>query len=119
MGDRSNMARGRWGEARACRHLEQAGLTIVDRNWRSTEPHVRGELDLVAAHDDLVVFVEVKARRLAGYGGAAAAVDERKQLQIRGLAESWLRLHGEPFDRVRFDVVAIDGVRLSHLPAAF
>ena len=51
--------------------------------------------------------------------GAAAAVDERKQHQIRRLAESWLRVHGEHIERVRFDVVAIDGMRLSYFEAAF
>jgi putative endonuclease len=113
------MARGRWGEQRASRHLELMGLRIIDRNWRSPEAHVRGELDLVASNGDLVVFCEVKARRRAGFGVAASAVDERKREQIRGLAASWLRLHGDPFERVRFDVVAIDGVRLTHLDDAF
>ncbi len=119
MHDRSKVARGRWGEQRAVRHLEQNGLVVVDRNWRSPERHVGGELDIVAAVDDLVVFCEVKARGRSGFGGAAAAVDERKQHQIRGLAESWVRLHGDRFERIRFDIVAIDGVRLTHLVAAF
>ena len=92
---------------------------IVDRNWRSPERHVRGELDIVAADGDLVVFCEVKARRRTGFGGAAAAVDARKQRQIRALAESWMRIHGDGYERVRFDVVAIDGVRLEHLESAF
>lgn len=119
MRDRSNVARGRWGESLARRHLERAGHRIVDRNWRSPEPHVRGELDVVSVDGDAVVFTEVKARRRSGFGGAAAAVDDRKQQQIRSLAESWLRLHGDRFERVRFDVVAIDGVQVTHLEAAF
>ena len=117
--DRSKVARGQWGESLARRHLERAGHRIVDRNWRSPEPHVRGELDVVSVDGGVVVFTEVKARRRSGFGGAAAAVDERKQQQIRSLAESWLRLHGERVERVRFDVVAIDGVQLTHLEAAF
>lgn len=134
MGDRSRQARGRWGEDLACRHLRGLGFEILDRNWRSPEPHVRGELDIVARHGDTLVFCEVKARRRSGYGGAASAVDERKQRQIRALAESWLRgvggtgaaspgegdrSAGWEFDGVRFDVIAIDGVRLDHLRSAF
>ncbi len=119
MHDHSNVARGRWGEALACRHLQRSGHRIVDRNWRSPERDVRGELDVVSFDGDVVVFSEVKARRRVGFGGAAAAVDDRKQQQIRSLAESWLRLHGELIDRVRFDVIAIDGVHLTHLEAAF
>ncbi len=119
MHDRSNVARGRWGETWARRHLERLGHLIVDLNWRSPERHVRGELDIVSLHGDLVVFSEVKARRRSGFGGAAAAVDHRKQQQIRGLAESWLRLNGDRVERVRFDVIAIDGVHLTHHEAAF
>jgi putative endonuclease len=119
MHDRSNIARGQWGESRARRHLEGAGHRIVDRNWRSPERYVRGEIDIVSFDGDVVVFSEVKARRRTGFGGAAAAVDDRKQQQIRSLAESWLRLHGALVDRVRFDVIAIDGVHLTHLEAAF
>jgi putative endonuclease len=119
MRDRSNLARGRWGEARAHRHLERCGFEVIGRNWRSPEPAVRGELDIIACGGDLVIFCEVKARRRTGFGGAAAAVDERKRRQVRGLAASWMRLHGARFERIRFDVIAIDGVRLTHLEAAF
>lgn len=135
MGDRSKQARGRWGEELACRHLRGLDYEILDRNWRSSEPHVRGELDIVARLGDTIVFCEVKARRRSGYGSPAAAVDDRKQSQIRVLAESWLRAAGadratrpgaegrrsneRAFDGVRFDVIAIEGVRLDHLTAAF
>ena len=119
MGDQSKHARGRWGEDRACLLLRREGFEVIDRNWRSPEPHLRGELDIVAALDDIVVFCEVKARRQGTFGGAAAAVDARKQEQIRRLAASWLRTTAVGYDRVRFDVIAIDGVRISHLDAAF
>jgi len=117
--DQSKHARGRWGEDRACRELCRAGYEVLDRNWRSGERHLPGELDIVAAIDDAVVFCEVKARRQGAYGGAAAAVDLRKQDQIRRLAESWLRSNDVVYERVRFDVIAIDGVRLEHLVSAF
>ena len=119
MGDQSKRARGRWGENRACVLLRTAGYHLLDRNWRSPERHVRGELDIVAIVDDVVVFCEVKARRRDTFGGAAAAVDRRKQEQIRLLAASWLRLTEVDYQRVRFDVVSIDGVRAEHIEAAF
>ena len=67
----------------------------------------------------IVVFVEVKARRSGSHGGAVAAVGPAKQERIKALATSWLRVADRRFDGVRFDVVAIDGVRLQHWPAAF
>lgn len=119
MEDRSKRARGRWGEDLAVRHLRRAGYRIIERNWRSPERHVRGEIDVIAAVDGGIVVCEVKARRRAGFGGAAAAVDAAKQWQIRQLAESWLRTTRVEPDFVRFDVIAIDGVRLTHLDGAF
>ena len=65
------------------------------------------------------MFCEVKARRSSAYGGAAAAVTPAKQAQVRTLAASWLRSAGSPEIDVRFDVIAIDGVRLTHYEAAF
>lgn len=119
MGDHSKRARGRWGEDRAVAHLRRAGYDVVDRNWRSPERYLAGEIDVVARAGDVIVFCEVKARKTAAFGGGAAAVGEAKQQQIRRLAESWLRDHTVAFDGVRFDVIAIDGVRLVHLEAAF
>ena len=119
MGDQSKRARGQWGEDRACAHLRRAGHTIIDRNWRSPEPYVRGELDIVSRLGDTIVVTEVKARRSGGFGGAVRAVDAAKQQQIRHLAESWLRTTRIDCDAVRFDVIAIDGVRLEHLERAF
>jgi putative endonuclease len=117
--DLSRRARGRWGEDRAAAHLRRLGYRIVDRNWRSPERELPGELDIVAALPGMVVFCEVKARRASGFGGAAMAVDAAKQARIRALAAAWLQVHRVGDVDVRFDVVAIDGVALSHYEAAF
>lgn len=119
MPDLSNRARGQWGERRAAAHLCRLGFQILERNWRPSEPGLRGDLDLVAVLDQLIVFCEVKARRGAGHGGAAAAVGVPKQHQVRRLAESWLRHHDRAGFDVRFDVIAIEGTTLTHYPAAF
>lgn len=119
MQDLSNRARGQWGERRASAHLRSLGFAIVDRNWRPSESGLRGDLDLVAVLDDLIVFCEVKARRDGRHGGAAAAVDRTKQQRVRRLAESWLREHGRADRDVRFDVIAVEGTILTHYPAAF
>lgn len=117
--DLSRRARGRWGEERAARHLRSLGFQIVDRNWRCPHRELRGELDVVARRGRLVVVCEVKARRRGGYGGAIAAVDARKQEQVRALAAVWLAERGWRDVDVRFDVVAVDGTALHHYEAAF
>jgi putative endonuclease len=95
------------------------GFEVLDRNWRSPLRDLPGELDLVLRRDDQVVFCEVKARQSAGYGGAAYAVGETKQVRVRALAEAWLAANGFGQCDVRFDVIAIDGVTLTHLESAF
>ena len=87
--------------------------------WRAPERELQGDIDLVARVDELVVFCEVKARKSDRFGSAVYAVTPAKQAQVRRLAESWLRAAGSPDVEVRFDVVAIDGVQLTHYPAAF
>jgi putative endonuclease len=113
--DLSKRARGRWGEARAAAHYQRLGYTVLDRNWRSPN----GELDLVVERDGIVVFSEVKARRDDRYGPAAAAVGPAKRRRIRLLAAEWLDTHRHPRSGIRFDVVAITGVRLDVIESAF
>jgi putative endonuclease len=113
--DLSKLARGQWGEDRACTHYRRLGYEIVERNWRCQH----GEIDVVARLGDIVVFCEVKARRSSGFGGAAAAVDHRKQHRIRRLAAAWLAERQVRGVEVRFDVVAITGVDVELIEGAF
>lgn len=68
--------------------------------------------------DGTLVFVEVRARRDASHGGAAASVTARKQQRLIYAAQHYLLRHASP-PPCRFDVVAIDGNTLVWLPAAF
>ena len=108
------------GEAAACAHLERHGYRILARNARAD----RVELDIVAERRGVLVFVEVKTRRSADYGGAAEAVDARKQARIARGAVAWLRATGHRARRIRFDVVTCEtapggGFRVTHWEAAF
>lgn len=100
-------------------HLHRLGFEVVDRNWRPSRRGLRGELDVVARRDELVVVCEVKARRGSGYGGAAMAVDATKQERIRTLALAWLDDHDALDCELRFDVITVEGTSLEHYEAAF
>jgi putative endonuclease len=115
---------GRFGEQTAARHLEAAGLRILDRNWRLASGELRGELDLVAREGDALVVVEVKTRSGTGYGSPAEAVTGDKARRIRRLAVAWLAAHpGQGHASIRFDVVSVvraaGGVTVEHLRGAF
>lgn len=110
--------RGRIRESEALATLRTRGLRVLDRNWRCRW----GELDLVMDEGGTVVFVEVRYRRSAVYGGAAESIGAAKIARLRRAAEAWLQAH--PAWRaapVRFDVMAGDGrpVRWRWLRNAF
>ncbi len=93
-------------EDAAAAHLAGAGCRLLARNARYRD----GELDLVMRERDLVVFVEVRQRGAALFGGAAASVDIFKQKRLRRAAQRWLvEQYGDRWPACRFDVVAVDG----------
>ncbi|MFY1695160.1 MULTISPECIES: YraN family protein [unclassified Solwaraspora] len=112
---------GRYGERCAVRFLADAGLVIVDRNWRCPT----GEIDIIARDGDTVVFCEVKTRRGDRFGTPAEAVTPVKAGRIRRLAAAWLAAHPDNRRReVRFDLVAVrvgrsGSAQVDHVPAAF
>jgi putative endonuclease len=99
--------KGRAGEDRAAAFLEAAGYRIVGRNVRLTG----GEIDAICLDGQTLVFVEVKRRDNARFGGALGAVDARKRAKLRALAADYAQI-AAPNAAIRFDVVALDGNRL-------
>jgi putative endonuclease len=103
-----NAPRGREGEDRAAAFLFEAGYEIVRRNLRLPG----GEIDLICREGDTIVFVEVKLRTSARFGHALAGVDAKKRTKLRRLAADYVQIVA-PNARVRFDVVAVDGARMT------
>jgi putative endonuclease len=114
---------GRYGEDLAADFLDAAGLSILERNWRCAD----GEVDIVAADGETVVFVEVKTRSTVAFGDPAEAVTAVKAARIHRLAMQWLDEHRDWAGRwreLRFDVVSIvrlapGGPSVRHLRGAF
>ncbi len=99
-------AAGAQWERAAQRELERAGLRLRAANVR----YACGELDLVMDEDEVLVFVEVRYRRGAAFGGGAASVDARKRIRLARAAGSFLAAHPALARRAcRFDVVAVTG----------
>lgn len=98
---------GRLGEDFAVRYLEDAGMAVVARNWRCTAQELRGELDVVAWEDGVLVFCEVKTRRGRDTGGPLLAVTPAKYRQLRRLAGAYLAETGLTAVEVRVDLVGV------------
>lgn len=97
---------GQQAEDRAQRYLQARGMQLVCRNWACRS----GELDLVMLDGDTVVFVEVRYRRHAAWGGALESVDRRKQQKLISAAQLFLQTENRWTKHpCRFDVIAIGG----------
>lgn len=94
---------GAQAEQRAAQYLQRQGLKLVAQNYRSRF----GEIDLIMQDGPTLVFIEVRLRRNAGFGGAAASIDARKQQRIIRTAQQYLAsLARTPL--CRFDAVLMD-----------
>ena len=94
---------GQRGEEIAANYLQEHGYCILERNWTNKG---RKEIDIIATKDDVVVFVEVKTRKVGSASTPISAVDERKQRRIILAADSFVKACHIDF-RCRFDVVGI------------
>ncbi|MBS44901.1 MAG: YraN family protein [Nocardioides sp.] len=101
--DRRRQALGAYGEGLAARRLTEAGLVVLDRNWRCD----LGELDLVLRDGDDLVACEVKTRSGLGHGTPHEAVDATKLDRVRRLGERWAHEHGVTPAGIRVDLVAV------------
>ncbi|MEN9775447.1 MAG: hypothetical protein RL322_2517 [Pseudomonadota bacterium] len=103
-------------EDQALAYLLASGLRLIDRQAQRRV----GEIDLIMAQGDTLVFVEVRRRSSTLFGGAAASITPAKQRRVRQAAQSWLQQHyGDRWPNCRFDVCALDGDRIEWIPGAF
>jgi putative endonuclease len=104
-------AKGAAVEVAAQAELQRAGLQAVAANVRFRS----GELDLVMLDPTTrggptLVFVEVRYRRSAAFGGGAASVDAGKRRKLVKAASLYLTLHPRHASLpCRFDVVEASG----------
>ena len=110
---------GKAGEDAACRMLEEKGMMIVARNYRSGHY----ELDIVAVDGEGLRIVEVRTRT-EGDISPASTVDGRKQSNVVAAARKFIS-ENEEFSgyEVFFDIVGVTVVDhnmvLDYIPKAY
>lgn len=97
--------------------MREQGYEILARNLETPV----GECDILAEHDDRLIFVEVKTRGSSRYGPPELAVHREKRDQLRRVAKFELR--EREHKNCQFDVIAIefdmDEPELRHIKSAF
>jgi putative endonuclease len=101
----AHAATGARAEALAAEFLVREGLVIAARNFRTR----RGEIDIVARERDTLVFVEVRFRSTAAFGGAAASITPAKRARMRAAACAYLATLGR-VPACRFDAILLDAL---------
>ena len=111
----------RIGEDHAARYLRSRGYRIRERNFRTRS----AEVDIIAEHDNVLVFVEVKARSSTHFAEPRESVTPSKQRRITRAAASYIAARERRERLTRFDVVEVlltpEGrvVKVEIIPDAF
>ena len=99
---------GQRGEDIAAAFLRDRGYSILARNYRTPV----GEIDLIARHGAITVFVEVRTRRGGAAGMAALSVNAAKAMRLLRAVDWYIEHHPELADApMRIDVVTVELAR--------
>ncbi|MCC6289641.1 MAG: YraN family protein [Chitinophagaceae bacterium] len=93
---------GKKGEQLAVDYLKDHGFDVLYTNWR----FAHFEIDIIATCNNILHFVEVKARRSTKFGLPEESVSNKKIQNLINAAEAFLYQYPE-WKRVQFDVLSV------------
>jgi len=92
------------GERLARDFLKKRGYHIIETNYRCPE----GEIDIIARHEDYLVFVEVRTKKSLEFGTPEESITPAKKERMRAAAFHYQQTHDDLPPLWRIDVVAIE-----------
>lgn len=104
MSDKQN--KGKLGEDAVCAELEKRGHAILARNFHKRT----GEIDIISAVGQYIVFTEVKTRKLGAMVSGLEAVNFSKKKKIVLTADAYLTENRgimEKYPFVRYDIAEV------------
>jgi putative endonuclease len=108
--------KGRAGEIAAAFLLEEKGMLILERNFRTRS----GEVDIIALDGETLVFIEVKTWSVYGIDTLEHALNDKKRRKIIETSKYFLMLNRKyRYMAIRFDIVFISPAGITHLASAF
>ncbi|MEJ5963832.1 YraN family protein [Pedobacter immunditicola] len=110
---------GRHGEQVARLYLEEKGYRILNQNW----VYGRAEIDLIAFHEEKLIFLEVKTRSSVEFGAPEDFVNWKKERQLEFASLEYIERCNHQGE-IRFDVIAIvfenrKHYKINHIEDAF
>jgi putative endonuclease len=93
---------GQKAEDLAAKWLERQGYRIMQRNWRLSHY----EIDIIAAKDKFIHFIEVKARHHSPYGHPEDSVGKQKFKSLQRAVDYYLLLN-PGHEWIQYDILAI------------
>jgi len=101
----NTIEKGNNGEKIAEKYLQDLGYQILKRKFHFGKV---GEIDLIAKDGDVIVFVEVKARKSAEFGSGLEAITSTKQKHLINVARGFLYVNALNDAFTRFDAISIN-----------
>lgn len=94
---------GVWGENEATDFLSERGYEIIARNVRTP----RGEIDIVAKSDEVIIFVEVRTLTSSRIAHPEETITRRKQVRMLAAVEDYAQLH--EINHWQIDAISVEG----------
>jgi putative endonuclease len=91
------------GEKLARDFLGRNGYEILETNYRCPA----GEIDIIARHDDTLVFVEVRTKKSRQFGSPEESITPVKMARLRAVAAHYGQTHDDLPPSWRIDIIAI------------
>ena len=92
------------GEKLARDFLETRGYKIIETNYRCSD----GEVDIIAEHDDYLVFVEVRTKTSRSFGIPEESITPTKKERLKAVAFQYQQTHENLPQLWRIDFVAVE-----------
>ena len=109
---------GKKGEDAAAEFLADKNYVIKARNWRFGKL----EIDIIAEHNNMIVFIEVKSRSSSHFEQPFEAVTKKKQKSIIKTAGAYIEKFVIELE-ARFDIISIveenSKLEINHIEDAF
>lgn len=93
---------GKKGEELAVNFLIKHGYEILEKNWR----YRRSEIDIIARKDDILIFIEVKARSDDHFGRPESFVSDRKKVLMIDASNIYMEQINHDWE-IRFDIISV------------